>query len=405
LRIAARRPAEQKCGWRIFSPPNPQSAIRNPQSTMSDLEYIQLALQLAAQGSALVSPNPLVGSVVVRDGLIVGRGYHRYDELKHAEAWALEEAGPLARGSTLFVNLEPCSHQGSGKRTAPCVRALIEAGIKRVVASMVDPNPRVNGRGFEQLREAGIEVAVGLMEHEARRLNEKYAKYVTTELPFVHLKTACSLDGRIATRAGDSKWITGEEARAASQMLRHEYDAILTGIGTVLADDPLLTDRTNKPRRKPLVRVVLDPGLRIPPQSQLASTARDWPLIIFTRREAETGKRQLLERLGAEIISVSSAGGRLNLNEVLADLGQRRLTSLIVEGGAEVAGSFIEQRLADKITFFIAPKIIGGRSALAGIGGSGFEYLSEALHLHDVEVVRRGNDWEFTGYPKISAED
>jgi diaminohydroxyphosphoribosylaminopyrimidine deaminase/5-amino-6-(5-phosphoribosylamino)uracil reductase len=367
---------------------------------MSDLEYIQLALQLAAQGTALVSPNPLVGSVVVKDGMIVGRGYHRYEELKHAEAWALEEAGSRALGSTVFVNLEPCSHQGSGKRTAPCVRALIEAGIKRVVASMVDPNPRVNGRGFEQLRQAGIEVTVGLMEHEARRLNEKYTKYVTTELPFVHLKTACSLDGRIATRTGDSKWITGEEARAASQMLRHASDAILIGIGTALADDPVLTDRTKMPRRKPLVRAVLDPRLRIPPESRLVSTARDWPLIIFTTRQGETGRREMLERLGAEIVGVSSEGGRLSLNEILAELGQRRLTSLIVEGGSEVAGSFIEQRLIDKITFFIAPKIIGGRSALAGIAGSGFERLTEALELHEVEVVRHGSDWEFTGYPK-----
>jgi diaminohydroxyphosphoribosylaminopyrimidine deaminase/5-amino-6-(5-phosphoribosylamino)uracil reductase len=183
-------------------------------------------------------------------------------------------------------------------------------------------------------------------------------------------------------------------------MLRHASDAILIGIGTALADDPVLTDRTKMPRRKPLVRAVLDPRLRIPPESRLVSTARDWPLIIFTTRQGETGRREMLERLGAEIVGVSSEGGRLSLNEILAELGQRRLTSLIVEGGSEVAGSFIEQRLIDKITFFIAPKIIGGRSALAGIAGSGFERLTEALELHEVEVVRHGSDWEFTGYPK-----
>ncbi|MGH9843834.1 MAG: bifunctional diaminohydroxyphosphoribosylaminopyrimidine deaminase/5-amino-6-(5-phosphoribosylamino)uracil reductase RibD, partial [Blastocatellia bacterium] len=196
---------------------------------MDDLEFVQLAAQLAAQGAGLVSPNPLVGSVVVKDGQIVGRGYHRYDDLKHAEVWALEEAGENARGATVYVNLEPCSHQGSGKRTPPCVKALIDAGVRRVVASMVDPNPRVNGRGFDQLRAAGIEVTIGALEAEAQRLNEKFIKSVTTGLPFVHLKTACSLDGRIATRTGDSKWITGEAARAASQAMRHEYDAILVG--------------------------------------------------------------------------------------------------------------------------------------------------------------------------------
>jgi diaminohydroxyphosphoribosylaminopyrimidine deaminase/5-amino-6-(5-phosphoribosylamino)uracil reductase len=371
---------------------------------MKDHDYIQLTLRLAAQGVALVTPNPLVGSVVVKDGAVVGRGYHRYDDLKHAEVWALEEAGENARGSTVYVNLEPCSHQGPGKRTPPCVEALIAAGVERVVSSMIDPNPRVNGRGFARLREAGVEVTVGLMEREALRLNEKYAKHVTTGLPFVHLKTASSLDGRIATRGGDSKWITGEEARAASQQLRHEYDAILIGIGAVLADDPLLTDRTNGVRRKPLVRVVLDAGLRIPMSSQLVRTAGESPLIVFTaNREAGEGeaKRMLLKELGIDVITVSSERGRLDVREVIAEIGERQLTSLIVEGGSEIAGSFIEQRLVDKVTFFIASKIIGGRDAVAAIGGDGCERLSEALGLQDVEFLRRGDDWEITGYPKL----
>ena len=378
---------------------------------MTDHDYIKLTLQLAAQGIALVSPNPLVGSVVVKDGKITGRGYHRYAEIKHGEVWALEEAGELARGSTLYVNLEPCSHQGSGKRTAPCVKFLIESGVKRVVASMLDPNPRVNGRGFEQLRNAGIEVDVGLLEREAQRLNEKYIKYVTAGLPFVHLKIACSIDGRIATRTGHSKWITGETAREVSQFLRHDYDAILSGIGTVLADDPLLTDRTNKPRRVSLVRIVLDTWLNIPLESQLVQTAHDWPLIIFTAHEKEfqlserslekwRAKLDLLERSGSQVVNVNSVDGMLDLDEVLAEIGRRQLTSLIVEGGSEVAGSFVERRLVDKATFFIAPRIIGGRDAVAGIGGIGFEDLSEALELQELEVTARGNDWEFTGYPK-----
>jgi diaminohydroxyphosphoribosylaminopyrimidine deaminase/5-amino-6-(5-phosphoribosylamino)uracil reductase len=324
----------------------------------------------------------------------------------------------------VYINLEPCAHQGAGKRTPPCVQALMAAGVRRVVASIVDPNPKVNGRGFRVLREAGIEVCVGLMEREAQRLNEKYIRFVAAGRPFVHLKVACSLDGRIATRAGDTKWITGEEARAASQTLRHEYDAILVGAGTVLADNPLLSDRTGQLRHRQLVRVVLDAGLRTPLNSQLVQSAREWPLIIFT---AETcgndapassaglhiqraqhdwaARRQALEALDAAIVPVSAQAGRLDLQQVLDELGRRQITSVIVEGGAEVAGSVIEQRLADKITFFIAPKIIGGRASVPAIGGHGCERLSEALELTDVEVIRRGEDWEVTGYPKKVMSD
>lgn len=368
---------------------------------MSDQDYIKLTLQFAAQGAGLVSPNPLVGCVVVKDGQIIGRGYHRYNELKHAEAWALEEAGQRTRGATVYVNLEPCAHQGEGKRTPPCAKALIEAGVKRVVVSMVDPNPRVNGRGFEQLREAGIEVVTGLLEREARRLNEKYVKFVTTGVPFVLMKTACSLDGRIATRTGDSKWITGEAARAASQALRHEYDAILVGIGTVLADDPLLTDRTGERRRRPLTRVVLDANLRMPLGSQLVKTAREFPLVIFTGQDmASTARREELEALGVRVIALASDTGKLDLAQALKALAAAQLTSLIVEGGATVAGSFVEQRLVDKATFFIAPKIIGGLEAKPAIGGTGSEFLSDALKLEDAAIERQGEDLEITGYPK-----
>lgn len=365
---------------------------------MTDVDFVSQTLQLAAQGTGLVSPNPLVGSIIVKDGEIIGRGYHRYDELKHAEAWALEEAGARAQGATVYVNLEPCAHDGAGKRTAPCAQSLIAAGVRRVVASMIDPNPRVSGRGFEQLRAAGIEVSVGALEHEAQRLNEKYTKFITTSLPFVHLKTACSLDGRIATRTGDAKWITGEAARSASQALRHEYDAILIGIGTALADDPLLTDRTGRPRRKPLTRVVLDAQQRLPLTSQLVRTAHELPLIIFTAVE-EVARRTALEEGGVTVVTVERAASQLNLHQVLRELAQRQVTSLIVEGGATAAASFIEQRLIDKATFFIAPKIIGGREAVPAIGGAGAAYLRDALTLRDVEVTRHGDDLEITGYP------
>ncbi len=387
---------------------------------MTDLEYIQQTLQLAAQGKGLVSPNPLVGSVVVKDGQIIGRGFHRYAELKHAEAWALEEAGENARGATIYVNLEPCSHNGNGKRTAPCVEAILKAGIRRVVASMVDPNPKVNGRGFELLRAAGIAVSTGLMEREANQLNEKYAKVVTTGLPFVHLKTACSLDGRIATRTGESKWITGEQARAAGQALRHDYDAILVGINTVLSDDPSLTDRSGLPRHRPLVRVVLDAGLRISLQTQLVKTAREFPLVVFAGDQeildgmgfsiyTEWGntleeRKALLESLGVKVVQVPVDGGQLDLKQALRALTKHALTSVLIEGGAAVAASIVEQRLLDKVTFFFAPKIIGGHEAKSAIEGEGVAQLNDAMELRDLKITPRGSDLEITGYPKESRQ-
>ena len=364
---------------------------------MTDLEYINQTLQLAAQGKSLVSPNPLVGSVVVKDGEIIGRGFHRYDDFKHAEVWALEEAGERAKGATIYVNLEPCSHRGNGKRTPPCVEAIIKSGVRRVVASMVDPNPKVNGRGFEMLRAAGIEVSVGILEKESLLLNEKFVKVARTGLPFVHLKTACSLDGKIATRTGESKWITGEESRAASQQLRSEYDAILVGINTVSADDPMLTDRSGNPRHRSLTRVILDASLRISTTSNLVKTAREFPLLVFTASE-DLAQHEILNNLGVEVVRASVDEGKLNLTEVLKSLVARSLTSVIIEGGATVAGSFVEQKLIDKVTFFLAPKIIGGVNAKSAIGGEGLAKLSEVLELRDVIVIPRGTDFEMTGY-------
>ncbi len=376
---------------------------------MTDLEYLQLTLQLAVQGAALVSPNPMVGSVIVNHDRIVGRGYHRYDDVKHAEAWALEEAGPRARGATAYINLEPCCQRGEGKRTPPCVDALIAAGITRVVASIIDQNPAVNGLGFESLRRAGIAVTVGGAETEAQRLNEKYITYVTTRRPFVHLKMACSLDGRIATRAGDSKWITGEESRAASQALRHEYDGILVGVNTVAVDDPFLTDRTGFPRHRKLLRVVLDGSLRTPLSSHLVRTAAEFPTLIFTgarggsrdseKRGNASSHRQALESAGVEVIEVSSIEDRVDIEEVLEELGRRQITSLLVEGGSEVAATFLDKGLVDKVTFFYGPKIIGGRNAVPAVGGSGALKLDSVITLDQVQVVRRGADWEATGYP------
>jgi diaminohydroxyphosphoribosylaminopyrimidine deaminase/5-amino-6-(5-phosphoribosylamino)uracil reductase len=352
------------------------------------------ALGLAARGTGQVSPSPLVGCVIVsREGEIVGEGFYLYEEVRHAETIALEQAGARARGATAYVSLEPHSHHG---RTPPCTEALIQAGVKRVVAPIEDPNPLVSGKGFARLCEAGIEVQMGLLEREAARLNEAYIHSIRHARPFVHLKLACSLDGKIATRTGDSRWITGEEARVRVQELRHMSDAILVGAGTALADDPLLTDRSGKARRRPLMRVVLDADLRLSPESKLATSAREHPLLVFTSLDADERTDSALVGLGVEIVRDPS-GGR-NLSNVLRELGSRSIQSVLIEGGANVAGAFFDMGLIDKVSFFIAPLIIGGRNAPSAIGGEGAQKIVEASRLKEVEITRHGTDLEITGY-------
>src|SRR5882724_4410008 len=287
------------------------------------------ALELAAGGVGQVSPGPLVGCVIADSrGGVLGEGFYVYEQLKHAETYALDQAGARAKGATAYVSLEPHAHHG---RTPPCTDALIKAGIARVVAPIEDPNPRVSGKGFEHLRAAGVEVSVGLLAREAEMLNEKYLHFMRTGRPFVHLKLAASLDGKIATRTGDSRWITGPESRARGHELRHEYDAILVGTGTALADDPLLTDRSGKKRRRQLVRVVLDETLKISPDSQLVKTANESPLLIFAGDSAPASKSETLESAGVEVIR-DATNGR-DLATILEELGQRSLQSVLVEGG------------------------------------------------------------------------
>jgi diaminohydroxyphosphoribosylaminopyrimidine deaminase/5-amino-6-(5-phosphoribosylamino)uracil reductase len=352
------------------------------------------ALELAAQGTGQVSPSPLVGCVIVsHDGRIVGEGFYLYEQIKHAETIALEQAGELARGATAYVSLEPHSHQG---RTPPCTEALIRAGITRVVASIDDPNPLVSGKGFAALRAAGVELQTGVLEREATRLNEAYLHSVRYGRPFVHLKLACSLDGKIATRTGDSRWITGEEARERVHELRHQADAILIGAGTALSDDPLLTDRSGKARRRPLVRVVLDKNLCLTPQSQLAKTAREYPTLVFASESANDSVATALAKSGVEILRDESGG--YDLPGVLRELHSRSIQTLLVEGGARVAGAFLDAGLVNKVSFFVAPLIIGGRDAPAAIGGTGAEKIADAANLQDVEVREHGRDIEVTGY-------
>lgn len=359
----------------------------------TDKKMMSRALDLAARGLGQVSPGPLVGTVIVdAGGEVVGEGFYVFDHVKHAETIALEQSGDRTRGGTAYVSLEPHAHHG---RTQPCTDALIKAGIKRVVAPIEDPNPKVSGRGFAHLREAGIEVRTGLLADKAAQLNEAYIHFMRTGRPYVHLKLAVSLDGKVATRTGDSRWIAGKESRARAHELRYRYDAILVGSETAVADNPLLTDRSGKPRHRPLVRIVLDDRLRLPACSQLARTAREGPLLLFTSSDA--GSAQELRELGVEIVK-ASAGAR-DLAAVLDELGKRELQSLLVEGGGTVAGAFLDARLVNKVTFFVAPMIIGGSDAAIAVAGTGAEKIADAFQLENVEVVQRGRDVEITGYP------
>src|SRR5258707_4664551 len=353
------------------------------------------ALELAARGVGQVSPGPLVGTVIVdAEGQVAGEGFYLYEQVKHAETAALEQAGERARGGIAYVSLEPHAHRG---RTHPCTDALIKAGIKHVVAPIEDPNPKVSGRGFAHLREAGIEVSLGLLADEASRLNEAYIHFMRTGRPFVHLKMAVSLDGKVATFGGDSRWITSEEARARAHELRHQYDAIMVGGRTVVADDPLLTDRSGRKRRRPLVRVVIEQYLRMSTESRLAQTTDAAPVLIFVHGDSDPETVSALQSRGVEVIRQEGSG--LDLASVLGELGRRSIQSVLVEGGPILAGLLLDAGWVNKITFFIAPVIIGGQDAPSAIGGEGAERIADARQLENVSVDRRGPDIEVTGYP------
>lgn len=324
---------------------------------------MQHALALARKGSGLASPNPMVGCVIVREGQIVGEGFHQYDWRDHAEIVALKSAGEKARGATLYVNLEPCNHTG---RTGPCTEAIIDAGIQRVVAAMTDPNPVNSGRGFERLRAAGIEVFTGVCEEEACRLNVAFACWIRTKKPFVTLKSALTLDGQLVLpRPGknpgkreSSTWITSEESRTEVHRMRHASDALLTGIGTILADDPLLTDRSGLPRRRRLLRVVLDSELRLSPKSRIVKTSDD-DLLVFTTVPVNSAKARKLQDADVEVIRAKTRNGRIDLSSVLAELGRRDILSVLLEAGPTLNGAALTVGIVHKLLLFYAPKIAG----------------------------------------------
>jgi diaminohydroxyphosphoribosylaminopyrimidine deaminase / 5-amino-6-(5-phosphoribosylamino)uracil reductase len=381
-----------------------------PDNSTDEL-LLHRALDLARQGVSLASPNPYVGAVIVdAHGNIAGTGVYTYAGVQHAEIRALEQAGERARGGTLYINLEPHSHQG---RTPPCTDALIAAGIHRVVASMADPNPQVSGRGFEKLRSAGIQVEVGRLEAEARRLNEAFASYIRHGLPLVTLKSAMTLDGKIApppaakssrtTGIPAGGWITGEAARAHVQELRHQSDAIMVGIGTILADDPLLTDRSGKPRRRAPLRVILDSRLRLPVESRLVQSVlyqggSGNDVMVFHSSGADTQKRAL-EALGIRVEHLPPArDGRPDLRAILGRLGQLEITSVMIEGGATVNGAALASGLVDKVFLYYAPRILGSAGSIAFATGAGFLRMNEAPQIHHLQLHRFGEDFAVEGY-------
>ncbi len=361
---------------------------------MADAKWMDRALDLARRGVALAGPNPMVGAVLVKNGRVVGEGFHTYQKVRHAEVIALESAGTKSRGATLYINLEPCSHHG---RTPPCAKSLIAAGVRRVVAAMHDPNPRVAGRGFKLLRAAGVKVEVGLRQREAQELNEGFARWITARLPLVTLKSAVTLDGAIAwprhSHQKSRRWITSVESRNEVQKMRHACDAILTGIGTVLADDPLLTDRTKLPRRRPLLRVILDTQLQLRARSKLVQSAKN-DVLVFTSANLNSPKAIEIQKAGVELMKVTRASGGLDIRAILRELGRREIQNVMIEAGTKLNSAALLARVVDKLVIF-------GTDKIAGAGGKPWaekRVAEKVKKLSSLRIQHIGPDYCYTGY-------
>jgi diaminohydroxyphosphoribosylaminopyrimidine deaminase / 5-amino-6-(5-phosphoribosylamino)uracil reductase len=363
---------------------------------MKEEKYMDMALSLARKGLGTTSPNPMVGAVVVKGQRIVGKGYHKKAGEPHAEIIALQQAGEQARGGTLVVTLEPCCH--TEKRTPPCVDTLVKAGLKKVIVAMFDPNPQVNGKGVEALRNADIDVKVGLLSEEARKLNEVYVTVQEKKRPFFLMKSALSLDGKIATKIGESRWISHDESRLYSNRLRAVMDGILVGINTVILDNPLLVPKVARPKKYP-VRIVLDSKLRIPLTCELVKTAAAYKTVIFTVSGVRTDKEEKLKSLGVEVVRVGTGdGGRISFPEMCSELCKRDITSVMVEGGGEVHSTFLKDGLVDKFILFYGPLFIGGKNAPNLVGGKGIDFLKDAYRVEFLSVKRLGSDICVEGY-------
>jgi diaminohydroxyphosphoribosylaminopyrimidine deaminase/5-amino-6-(5-phosphoribosylamino)uracil reductase len=362
---------------------------------MDDRDFMNMALDLAAKGEGFTSPNPMVGAVVVKDGQVVGRGYHQVAGGPHAEVNALDAAGDLAKGATLYVTLEPCNHTG---RTPPCTRKILELGVKRVVAAMQDPNKKVTGGGLEFLAQNGVQVSTGVCEAQADKLNEAFTKYVSSGRPFVTAKCAATLDGRIATRTGDSRWVTGETARRFVHQLRHRVDAIMVGINTIRNDDPSLTTRLPDLQGCDPVRIILDTHLSISPDARVLRQVSTAPTILVAGSAAEGEKKRALEKTGARVVEVTLKNNLIDMNALMERLGTMELTSLLIEGGSRVLASAFNSAIVDKVCFFYAPKILGGDDGVPICRGPGVELMSQCIALNDIDVHRLGDDVLIEGY-------
>ncbi|NQU18225.1 MAG: bifunctional diaminohydroxyphosphoribosylaminopyrimidine deaminase/5-amino-6-(5-phosphoribosylamino)uracil reductase RibD [Candidatus Saganbacteria bacterium] len=352
------------------------------------------AIELASSQRGKTSPDPMVGALVVVDGKKISEGYHSRVRTPHAEAWAIKKAGKLARGATIYVNLEPCCFF-KAKANPPCTQTIISAKIKKVFIAMVDPNPMVAGKGIAELRGAGVAVEVGLLEKEAKALNEVFIKFITTNRPFVTLKSAMSLDGKIATTTGESFWITGIESRQRAHYLRSINDAVMVGIGTIIKDDPELTVRHLK-GEDPII-IIVDSKLTIPKNSKVLSNSPE-KVIILTGKDASRAKKRSLEKRGVQVLSFPLRSKEINLDVAIKELGGRGITSILIEGGGRLNASALKYDIVDKINFFIAPMIIGGSFALTPVEGAGIKKISEVFKLKDTSVARFGEDILIEGY-------
>ena len=361
---------------------------------MKDIAVMKRVLRLAGRAMGMTSPNPMVGSALVKAGKIIAEDYHRKPGAPHAEALVIQKAGEKAKGATLYVNLEPCCH--TDKRTPPCTKAIIKAGIKKVVIGMKDPNPKVSGKGIAELRGAGINVVSGILEKDSIRLNEAYAKYIMTKRPFVILKVAMTLDGKIATPEGESKWITGEKARELVHKTRGSVDAVMTAIGTVKADDPQLTARIKKGTRSP-IRIIIDPDFEIPIDAKILNTPPKTVIVtkVSKSQVSESKKKTLLEK---NIKIIEYDGERVDLKWLMKKLGEMGIASVLIEGGSSLNSHALEYGIVDKVMFFIAPKIIGGRESYPAVGGKTFKKLSDAYRIKDIKINRIGGDILIEGY-------
>lgn len=371
----------------------------NNATDMNDI-HMKKALELAQKGEGYVNPNPLVGAVIVKDGNVVGVGYHKYYGGPHAEVYALEDAKEKAKGADLYVNLEPCSHYG---KTPPCAEAVVKAGIKKVFIAMKDPNPLVAGNGIKFLKENGIEVVCGVLEKEALKLNEIFIKYITTRKPFVILKTAMTIDGKIATVTGESQWITGEVSREYVHRVRNKVSGIMVGIGTVLSDDPILTTRLKHEKGRSPAAVIVDSNLRINDEARVLQTIDERKVYVACTEAAPIERIKKLEERGVNIIVTPSADGRVDIKYLIGELGNRGMDSVLLEGGSSLNYSALEAGIVDKVLCFTAPKILGGERAKTPVGGEGIRNINKAILLDDIQCMKVDRDLLIEGYVKKEA--